>query len=199
MTASGGQPDLGAVLGFSADELARNRTGQLSARQHGVLQTKRRSGFIGLIYVGVFAIGFAIFAGVYLIPKLNKQQHGPSKPPFGAIVYGVLGLIVVIMVLSALRTRRRLDKLGSGSVHEVLGPARTRVHHIAGNVGDLTSGGAVGYGGGIRLELTIGKTMFFIPTRAMLDAFQTGGTYRVYYATGGHRVYNTILSAERVG
>ena len=199
MTASGGEPDLGALLGFSSDELARNRVGKLSARQQGVLQTKRRSGNIGLIYVGVFAVAFAVFAGVYLIPKLNKQQHGSSKVPFGPIVFGALALVVVIMALSALRTRRRLDKLASGSVHEVVGPAKTRVHRLGGNVGDLSPGGTAGYGGGIRLELTIDKTMFFVASNAILDAFQTGAMYRVFYATGGHRVYNTILSAERVG
>ena len=198
MTASGGQTDLGAVLGFSADELERNRAGQLSERQQGTLQQMRRGGLTGLIYIGVVVIGFGIFAGVYLIPKLNKHQHGTSKLPYGAIVYGALALVVLIMALSIARTRRRLGRLASGTVHEVVGPAKTRIHRIAGNVGDLGGDGAPGYGGGIRLELTIGKTMFFIPSQAILDAFVTGATYRVFYSTGGHRVYNRVLSAERL-
>jgi hypothetical protein len=65
---------------------------------------------------------------------------------------------------------------------------------MPGNIGD----GGPDYGGGIRLDLTIGKTMFFIPSQVILGAFATGATYRVFYATGGHRVYNRILSAERL-
>jgi hypothetical protein len=101
------------------------------------------------------------------------------------------------MALSVLRTRRRIGRLASGVLHEAVGPAKTRVHRISGNVGDISGGGGE-YGGGIRLELTIGKTMFFIASKAILDAFVTGATYRAFYATGGHRVYNTILSVERL-
>ena len=200
MTGYGGQPDLAAVLGFTGDELARNRSGQVSDRQRAGLQAKRRSGRRGLIVIGGFAVVFIVFVAVFLIPKLNKQQHGSSKVPVGAIAGGVLILVAVVVGLSVVRTRRRISALASGAVHEVVGPAKTRVHHMAGNIGDLSSGGGnPGYGGGVRLELTIGATMFFIPSKAVLDAFETGATYRVFYATGGHRVYNTILSAERVG
>ena len=197
MTGVGGHGDLGAVLGFSADELERNRAGQVSERQRGTLQKMRRGGLQWLIVMAVVAIGFGIYAGVYLIPKLNKQQHGTSKLPYGAIVYGALALVVLIIALSVFRTRRRLGRLASGTVHEVVGPAKTRVHRIAGNVGDISGGGG-DYGGGIRLELTIGKTMFFIPSQEILNAFVAGATYRVFYATGGHRVYNRVLSAERL-
>ncbi len=64
---------------------------------------------------------------------------------------------------------------------------------MPGNVVDAGAPG-VGYGGGIRHELTIGSVLFFVPGQAVLDAFQDGRPYRGYYV--GRGVMNTLLSAE---
>ncbi len=58
----------------------------------------------------------------------------------------------------------------------------------------------IDYGEGIRYELTVGTTTFFVAGQRVLDAFATGGVYRAYYAAGGgHAVMNRLLSAERIG
>jgi hypothetical protein len=187
---------LAAVLGFTPEELIMNRTGEASDRQRATLQRKRSSGLIGLAFVGVFAIGFGIFATVYLAPKLNDNQHGSSKAPITAIVWGAVGLVALVVLLSALRTLRRLRRMSSGKVREVTGAARTRAHRMPGNMSDSV---LPDYGGGIRHELTIGKTLFIVRGQAVLDAFDQGGTYRAYYTTGGGKLFNVLLSAERVG
>ena len=54
----------------------------------------------------------------------------------------------------------------------------------------------VGYGGGVRYEVTIGGTRFFVASRAVLDAFDDGETYRGYFV--GRGTMATLLSAEPV-
>jgi hypothetical protein len=188
--------DLGVVVGFSADELALNRAGRLSDRQRGTLQRARTGGRrYGLLMLAVLVV-FVVAIVVVLVPKLNKQQQGSAeKVPVVPIVLAVLAFVVVIFGLSLARSRRRLDRLASGRVLVVSGPVRVRAHRIPGNTeGDLE------YGGGIRYELTVGTTKFFVASQRVLDAFATGGVYRAYYAAGGgHAVMNRLLSAERVG
>jgi hypothetical protein len=191
-----GLSTIAAAVGFSPDELALNRVGRVSDRQRTRLAQMRRGGRIGLVVIGLFAIAFVVVIAVVLVPKLTKQQHGSSKVPIVPIVAGVLAFVLLVMTLSIVRSRRRLDRLASGVVHEVNGPARTRVHVLPGNVDD--SGGSEG--GGTRYELTIGSTTFYVGGKHVLDAFADGGVYRAYFATGGgHTVWNRLLSAERIG
>lgn len=188
--------DLGGIVGFSADELALNRAGRLSERQRVGLQRARTGGrrFL-LVMLGVLA-GFVVLIVVVLVPKLNKQQDDSGdKLPIVPIVAGVLALVVLLIGLSVVRSRRRLDRLASGRVLETSGPARTRARRMHGNVeSDLD------YGEGVRYELTIGVATFFVAGQRVLDAFAGGGVYRAYYAAGGgHAVMNRLLSAERIG
>ena len=107
----------------------------------------------------------------------------------------VLAFVVVIFGLSLARSRRRLDRLASGRVLVVSGPVRVRAHRMRGNIES-----DIEYGEGIRYELTVGTTTFFVAGQRVLDAFATGGVYRAYYAAGGgHAVMNRLLSAERIG
>jgi hypothetical protein len=101
-----------------------------------------------------------------------------------------------VMLRSRRRTRRVLGGLSSGKVREVVGAARTRARPMPANTADPST---LEYGGGHRYELTIGKTIFLVRNRAVLDAFVEGGSYRAYYASGGGRLYNVLLSAERIG
>jgi hypothetical protein len=85
-----------------------------------------------------------------------------------------------------------LGRLSSSKVREVVGAARTRTRR-----GPVAPDPA--YAGGLRYELTIGKMTFLVRNQAVLDAFADGGNYRAYYASGGSRFSNVLLSAERVG
>jgi hypothetical protein len=93
------------------------------------------------------------------------------------------------MVLSIFRTKRSLSKFASGTVHAVSGPAHGRVRRL--HTDENTD-----VGGGMRYELTIGATTFFVGGQAVLAAFVDGAPYRAYYAAGHGRAMNRLLSAE---
>ncbi len=183
---------IAAVLGFTTEELMLNRGGAMSDRQRAMLRGKQRSGSAGLAFVAVFAVVFGLFAAAYVVPKVSDG----STAPIAAIVWGVIGVVLVIVVSSWLRTLRRVGRLTSGKVREVVGAARTHARRLPGNMSDPAM---PAYGGGTRYELTIGKLTFFVRNRAVLDAFTEGGSYRGYYTGGGGRLYNVLLSAERIG
>jgi hypothetical protein len=188
--------DLGSVLGFGADELAANRAGRLSDRQHATLQRARTGGRRYGLLVLALVVAFVVAVIVLLVPKFAQQsKDSGDKVPIVPIVIGVLAFVVVVMGLSIWRSRRRLDRLASGRVLEVTGPARGRARRMHGNVDS-----DFGPGEGLRYELRIGDTTFFVANQRALDAFAADAVYRAYYAAGGgHAVLNRLLSAERVG
>jgi predicted nucleic acid-binding Zn ribbon protein len=190
------QSAIATALRFTPDELALNRAGRVSDRQRDVLGRARKRGRAFLLFVLLVMVAFVVVVVVVIVPKV-KDAKGDGSTPVVPIVGGAIGFVVVVMFLSLLRSRRSLDRLASGVVLAVTGPAKTRVHRMPGNVGDL-QGGTAGTDGGVRYELTIGKTMFFVPGRVVLDAFQDGAAYRGYYATGRTRGSNALLSAEPV-
>lgn len=182
---------IGAALDFTDKELQANRAGRASERQQARLGKSRSRGLMANVVMALVAIAFVVVILVVVLPKIPKQQAGKSVP----IVAGVLAFFLLVMVLSFIRTRRRLNRLGKGKIQQTTGVAKTRIHRMRGNVVDSSAPG-LGYGGGIRYELTIGSVRFFVPSQAVLDAFEDGRTYRGYYA--GRGLISTLLSAEPV-
>jgi hypothetical protein len=160
------------------------------------LQRARTGGRRYGLFVFALLIVFVVVILVVFLPKLTKQQNDTGdKVPIVPIVIGVLAFVVLLIGLSLLRSRRRLDRLASGRVLETSGPARGRARRMHGNVES-----DIDYGEGLRYELTIGSTTFFVAGQRVLDAFSGGGSYRAYYAAGGgHAVLNRLLSVERIG
>lgn len=183
---------IGAALDFTDAELRGNRDGRVSERQSARLGRSRSRGRIGLVVMALFVLAFIVVIVAVVLPKIPKKQSD-SSPPLVPIVIGVLAFVFLVMALSIARTRRRLNRLTSGTIAEMTGAARTRAHRIRGNVVDVSAAG-VGYGGGIRYELTIGSVRFFVPSQAVLDAFEDGRSYRGYYV--GRGIMSTLLSAE---
>jgi hypothetical protein len=191
MTASA----LGRMLGFGEDELVLNRAGRVSPRQAEALRVARRSGSKYLIFVLLFLVAFVVVILAVVVPKATKSS-GTSSVNLTPIIAGVLAFCVLIVGLSMMRTRNRLRRLASGAVLTVSGPARTKARRMGGNV-NLDTGG--GYGGGMRYELSIGATTFFVRGPDVLAAFEHGGTFRAYYvAGGGHAIMNRLLSIEPI-
>ena len=188
MTPSG-PPSLGGVLGFSPDELMLNRAGRVSERQLALLRRARRTGSLWLGFVGLCVVGFVALIVLYVLPKLNTKHEGEGAVQTTPIVVGVVALVVLIMVLSIFRTKRSLSRLASGAVHTASGPAHGRVRRLASNEDSEV-------GGGLRYELTIGGTTFFVAGQSVLAAFVDGAPYRAYYAAGHGRAMNRLLSAE---
>ena len=182
---------LGPALGFTADDLESNRAGRLSEAQHElVLSHQRRANALTAVSVLIFLVFFGVIAAI-VIPQVSNQKGSGSSSEV-PLVIGVLVLMVVLLGLSALRTRRNFARRTGGLVSRVEGPAKTRVHHIHGNIAS-----GVPYGGGIRYELTIDHVMFIMPSHKVLDLFEAGAPYRGYYV-GKARGTITLLSAERV-
>jgi hypothetical protein len=194
-------PTMAGRLGFSAEDLAMNRAGRASPAQMARLQRDRKHGRLWLVFVLLFMIAFAVVVAVVVIPKVQDADDAStsgSSVPVTPIVIGVLALVLLIVLFSLLRGRRSLDRIASGQVHQVTGPASGRVRRMHGNVVDVSAPGS-GTDGGLRYELTIGDVRFFVPGQTVLDAFAEGSTYRGYYVAGGNRVMNVLLSAEAVG
>jgi cytochrome c-type biogenesis protein CcmE len=189
---------LAGRLGFSVEELALNRTGRASPAQLARLQRDRKRGRWWLVFVALFAVAFVAVAASIMIAQL--KDHGDkssSSVPVVPIVIGVLAFVVLLVTLSLVRSRRSLDRIASGDVHQVTGPAHGRVRRMHGNVADPSAPGS-GTSGSLRYELTIGDVRFFVAGRGVLDAFADGAGYRAYYVAGGNRVMNILLSAEAV-
>jgi cytochrome c-type biogenesis protein CcmE len=185
-------------LGFTAEDLALNRAGRASAAQLARLQRDRRRGRWWLVFVALFAVAFVAVAAFVMIPQLKDSgDKSSSSVPVVPIVVGVLAFVVLVATLSLVRTRRSLDRIASGEVHQVTGPARGRTRRMHGNVADPSAPGS-GTAGSVRYELTIGDVRFFVPGKSVLDAFADGSTYRGYYVAGGNRVMNVLLSAEAI-
>ncbi len=182
---------LSAVLDFSADELAANRAGQLSARQVATLRKSRSRSRVATGAVALTAAAFIAVVAITLLPRLSAGRHPGSSAEVPYVV-GALILVALLMSQSVFRTGRSLNQMVSGTVSRAEGLARTRVRRLGGNIGDPQSG-IPGRPGGSRCELTIGGTRFFV-SPAVLAAFNDGQAYRGYYVGQGLRA--TLVSAE---
>ncbi len=182
---------LSAVLDFSADELAANRAGQLSARQVVALRKSRSRSRVATGAVALTAAAFVAVVAITLLPRLSAGRHPGSSAEVPYVV-GALILVALLMSQSVFRTGRSLNQMVSGTVSRAEGLARTRVRRLGGNIGDPQSG-IPGRPGGSRCELTIGGTRFFV-SPAVLAAFNDGQAYRGYYVGQGLRA--TLVSAE---
>jgi hypothetical protein len=190
-------PALGQLLGFSDEELVLNRAGRLSPRQAEALRVASRGGNKYLIFVLLFMVAFVVVVLAVVVPKATKHS-GASSVNLTPIIVGVLAFFALVVGLSMARTRTRLRRLASGVVLTVSGLARTKARRMGGNV-NLDAGGGV-YGGGMRYELSIGATTFFVRGPEVLAAFDDSGTFQAYYAAGGgHAVMNRLLSIEPIG
>jgi hypothetical protein len=183
---------LSAVLDFSTDELAANRTGQLSERQAAKLRTARSRSRAATGVVAMVALAFIVVVAVVLLPRLSAGKHpSSSEVPY---VVGALILVALVMSQAVFRTRRALNQTVAGRISMAEGVARTRVHRMGGNVGDPQSG-IPGRPGGARCELTIGGIRFFV-NPSVLAAFSDGRAYRGYYV--GQEFHATLVSAELI-
>lgn len=183
-----GPASLSGVLDFQPEELMLNRAGRVSARQLAVLRRARRWGSMWLVFVGLVVLAFVGVIVLVLLPQLDSRPAGDGPAQTTPIVMGVIAFVVLLMLLSILRTRHSLSRFASGAIHVTSGPAHGRVRRLGGNLEDAA--------GSVRYELTIGPTTFFVRGPGALAAFIDGAPYRAYYAAGHGRAMNRLLSAE---
>ncbi len=184
---------LSAVLDFSADELAANRTGRLSERQAAKLRTTRSRSRSATGLVAMVALAFIVVVAVVLLPRLSAGKNPASSSEIPYVV-GALILVALLISQAVFRTRRALNQTVTGTISMAEGVAKTRVQRMGGNVGDPQSG-IPGTPGGARCELTIGGIRFLV-SPSVLAAFSDGRAYRGYYVGQGIRA--TLVSAELI-
>ena len=188
-------PRLGEALGFSADELAANRAGELSGRQLMMLRESRarqrqRSGGRARALTITAAIVVVLVAAAVLPRLAGSNGKSSGSLPFVAVAVILIGLL---MWRSAARAGQSVGPLTGGAVSQAEGVAKTRRH--GGPAGTAGHSAAPGSDQAARCELSIGGTRFLV-TEAVLAAFTDGRAYRVYYVGQGLRA--TIVSAEQI-
>ena len=128
MTDPGTRPGLPEALGFSADELAANRAGELSDRQLAMLRESRarqraRSGGRTRT-AAITAAVVVVLVAAAVLPRL-AGSHGKSSADVPFLVAAVI-LIALLMWRSAARAGSSVSQLGGGAVSQAEGVAKTR-------------------------------------------------------------------------
>lgn len=197
-----GKPALADALGFSGEELAANRAGELSARQLTRLRESRARQRAGsglrtrsrtLIITAAVVV---VLVAAVVLPRLTGS-HGKSSADVPFLVAAVI-LIALLMWRSAARAGTSAGQLAGGALSQAEGVARTRRHGL-GVAADQASvadpAAAAGPDVQPRGELSIGGTRFLV-SASVLAAFTDGRAYRAYYV--GKGAHATIMSAEQI-
>lgn len=192
MTDPDGRRRLAEALGFSADELAANRAGELSDRQLTRLREARaeqraRSGGRTRTAAITAAIVLVLVAAVVLPRLFGSGGKSSADIPF--LVAAVI-LIGLLMWRSASRAVTSVSSLSGGALSQAEGVAKTRRQGAA--AGPAVAAGQFPQA---RCDLSVGGTRFTV-SAAVLAAFTDGRAYRAYYVGQGPRA--TILSAEQI-
>ena len=176
---------LQAALDFTDDDLAANRAGRLSPAQQTRMGKTQGQGQIANIVFGiVFVVVLAVIAFIVLPPLFAPQPANSSAVPPGIIVL-VIVVVLGIIGLSFLRTRRKLRGV-TGAVLAVEGEAKGNVK-ATGNVdqADLM----------MMYRLKVGSVTFALHSADQVAAFRDGARYRAYYVKGTLPI---LISAEPV-
>jgi hypothetical protein len=180
---------LQAAFGFTPADLVENRAGKLSPTQHSLMAVHSKRGKTFNLGMGVFFVVFVIIIVVVVLPRMNSSTGSSSStssavPP--GVIFGVLAIVALVVGLSLVRTRRGMERLTTGAVQSVEGPAKTKAT-ARGNVDQMTVMPVY--------RLTVGKVTFPLSNGQQLSAFDEGATYRCYYIKGTLPV---LISAEQV-
>ncbi len=185
------------ALNFTADDLAANRKGVLTAMQQEDLKSLVAAGTrIMLVIAGIVIL---IVVGVCVYAVLSSQGILPASEMFTAEttpwILGVMSIVMVFYVIMILNGASRSRAMGSGKakVKGLTGKIkiktnRMHAHGMAGAVANVSGAGDVSY------TLKVGKEKIYTTDDRVLDAFQEGITYRVYVV--GRKPGYIIVSAE---
>lgn len=158
-------------LQFTADDLAANRAGQLSERQHAyLLLDRRKNTLLGTLLVALFVLATAVllFAGIRA----------------GNVILQVLGVVLMfcnmgVTYFFGVNWVRLTYDMKTGRADVIEGVAQ----HVVRQLGRAKAG-----------SVRIGDIVE-VPTDAeAFKAFEPGATYRLYRTTHTRR----LLSIERV-
>lgn len=170
---------------FTDEDLVANRAGRLSPTQQARMTKKRgQAQVVNLVFGAIFLVILVVIA-IIVLPGLLAPQPAGSSAVSPGIIALVLVVVLGIIVLSVLRSRRKLQGV-AGAVLTTEGEAKTRSGMV--EVGDGAGAAAV-------YRLTVGSVTFPLSSAAQLSPFTKGQRYRVYYVRGTLPI---VVSAEAV-
>jgi hypothetical protein len=172
------------VLGFTDEDLAANRAGQLSGAQGARIGQTMASARSFSTVSSIVVVIFLVVIGIVLLPTM---MHSAGSSQVVPMMIGSLVIVVAVIGLLTMRNRRRMGAMASGGVQRVQGPAVTRARHV---------GGGDDGPGGYQYTVTIGGVRFFVSGPPVLSAFQDGRQYIAYYT--GRGITAMLLAAEPV-
>lgn len=174
---------LQAALDFTEDDLVANRAGRLSPTQQVRMTKAQGQGQIGnIVFAIVFVAILVVIAIVVLPPLFAPQPANSSAVPPGIIIL-VIVVVLGIIGLSFLRTRRKLRGV-SGAVLVTEGEAK----------GNVKATGNVDQPGMMMMyRIKVGSVTFAVSRPDQVSAFQDGARYRAYYVQGTLPI---LISAE---
>jgi hypothetical protein len=174
---------LQAALDFTDDDLVANRAGRLSPTQQVRMTKAQGQGQVGnIVAVILFVVIIAVIAFFVLPPLFAPQPANSSAAPPGIIIL-VVAVVVGIIGLSFLRTRRKLRGV-SGAVFSTEGEAKGNVKAT----GNVDQGGLM-----MMYRIKVGSVTFAVSRPDQVAAFQDGARYRAYYVKGTLPI---LISAE---
>lgn len=170
------------LLDFTPQDLAINRTGALTDAQQAQLKSlqgcQQTSILISIVMFIVIIGGIAGYFAFLMPDREQFTQMFDRNPEMGVIVVAVLGVVLLVMVGSYLRTVGRARRLSRGEISTVTG--NVKLKEINSRYG--TSG-----------QIRVGREKFIV-TADILDAFVDDGMYVIYYVK--NPPLHHILSAE---
>jgi hypothetical protein len=174
--------ELAYALEFTADDLAANRVGRLSAIQQARLDARR--GFVWRwrgASAKVAAMSLVVVVVLVILWIVNPSGQTGGQAAMGWLVW--LAIIVVGIGLSARLSRWRMNVMASGTVYRADGVASTRIRTRRGEDGPWRE-----------YLLWIGEQRFRVSGEHVLAAFTDGRPYSGYYVGTGR--FAMLLSAE---
>ncbi len=184
------------AMGFTEEELAANRQGQLSPRQQANLKetgTKMRASAPRYTVMGgVVIVGLFIFFVVVGLTQFSSVAQALQVVPFLSIpILIILGAVAY----QVYRYQRVVQQTSSGNapVKRYSGKVKLVIVNYGMTLGGLASS-AMGYDPR-QYKLQIGGTTFY-PPGPVFTAFQNGQKYNVYATRAAY--YPQILSAEGI-
>lgn len=170
------------AFSFTAEELALNRDGQLSAPQEDRLQQHREVRGCGR---RAAAIGFGLTAfGLILVPVIFANEPGMEQAR--PTIWGVAAFVIFIALLFSFLDIFAGRNLTDGTLSTMEGAVETWSKEIGARSSKI----------GTAYYLRVGPKQFQLTTKAQFDALNDYETYRFYYVANGR--VPIIMSVEPV-
>lgn len=144
------------ALGFTADDLQANRSGQLSAAQRQKLAQR-----------SILMAGVALVSGIVFFISYNALPDAGGAAPSPLVTFGLMPVSLAVLAFALFELFGSFVKLQRNSISTARGQAEIEMDDAARRL----------FG-----KLTVGKFSMFVP-KTQLVAFHQGEPYAIYYTS----------------